>query len=177
MAKKEGLEFFLKRKQSQDFCFIANKFLNYFLEKEVGKNRGVIKNVAGDKLGSHHGLHFYTLGQRKGINIQNGPYFVADKISKDNTLVVSKNEKDLLAKEAWLSPFNLNLKIKANKSIKVKVKIRSQHSLVGGVLLPLSSRQMKVIFDRPQRAVTPGQFAVFYQGKVCLGGGKIIRAK
>jgi len=177
MAQKEGFKFFLNKKQSQDFCFVANKCLSCFLEKEIGKRKGIIKNVAGDELGSHHGLHFYTLGQRKGINLQNGPFFVTNKISKNNTLLVSKKEQDLLAKEAWLSPFNLNIKIGSKKSIKVQVKIRSQHSLVGGALLPFSSRQIKVIFDHPQRAVTPGQFAVFYHKKVCLGGGKIIRAK
>ena len=177
LAKKEGFSFFLKKKQSQDFCFVTNKCLNCFLEKEIGKKAGVIKNISGEKLGKHQGLHFYTLGQRKGINIQNGPYFVTNKISKDNALVVSKKEKDLLAKEAWLSPFNLNLKSGIKKSIQIKVKIRSQHPLVKAVLVPINSKKIKIVFNQPQKSVTPGQFAVFYQKKACLGGGRIIKAK
>lgn len=175
LAKDEGFDFYLKRKQSQDFCFVASKCLNCFLEKEIGKKEGLIKGIQGNVLGKHQGLHFYTLGQRKGISLPGGPYFVVDKIFKSNTLMVSKDEQNLLAKEAVFSPFNFISGEKPEKKINIWAKIRSQHSPAKATLIPISTRQIKIIFGQPQKSVTPGQFAVFYQCNICLGGGRIIR--
>lgn len=175
MAKEQGFDFYLKRKESQDFCFVAGKCLNCFLEKEIGKKEGAIKDTAGNILGRHNGLHFYTIGQRKGIDLSGGPYFVVDKIFKDNILVVSRDEHDLMAKETVLSPFNFTSNTKSEKTIQVLAKIRSQHRPAKASLTPINSKQLKIIFAQPQKAITPGQFAVFYQGNICLGGGRIIK--
>lgn len=173
LAKKEGFNFYLKRKQSQDFCFVAGQCLNCFLRKEIGENKGLIKDKKGNVLGEHQGLHFYTLGQRKGINLSGGPYFVAEKIFKSNVLVVSKNKQDLLLKEAILSPFNLISGKKLEKKINVLAKIRSQHTLSKATLLPINSQKIKIVFNQSQESITPGQFAAFYKGNVCLGSGRI----
>ncbi len=175
MAKKEGFGFYLKKKQSQDFCFVASKCLNCFLEKEIGKKEGSIKDIQGNVLGKHQGLHLYTLGQRKGISLPGGPYFVVDKIFKSNTLMVSKNEQNLLAKEAIFAPFNFISGEKPEKQINIWAKIRSQHTPAKATLIPIGARRIKIIFDKPQKSITPGQFAVFYQGNICLGGGRIIK--
>lgn len=175
MAKKQGFGFYLKRKQSQDFCFVAGKCLNCFLEKEIGKKEGAIKDTADNILGKHQGLHFYTIGQRKGIDLPDGPYFVVGKNFRSNTIVVSKNEQDLMAKEAVLSPFNLISGKKIEKRVRVQAKIRSQHDLSKATLIPINSKQIRIIFDKPQKSITPGQFAVFYQDNICLGGGRIIK--
>ncbi len=175
MAKDQGFDFYLKRKQSQDFCFVAGKCLNCFLEKEIGKKEGIIKDTAGNILGRHNGLHFYTLGQRKGINLSGGPYFVADFGAKSNILIVTKREKDLLSKEVVLSPYHFISDKKLEKKMKIQAKIRSQHNPAKATLIPINSKQIRIIFDKPQRAITPGQFAVFYKKDVCLGGGKIIK--
>ena len=176
MAKKEGFDFYLKRKQSQDFCFVAGKCLHSFLEEEIGKKEGLIKDIKGNILRKHQGLHFYTIGQRKGINLSGGPYFVVDKNSKINTLVVSKNKRDLLGKQAILSPYHFISDKKLKEKKRVKVKIRSQHLSVKAILIPINLRQIKIIFDKPQKSLTHGQFAVFYQNNICLGGGKIIKS-
>ena len=175
MAKEQGFNFYLKRKQSQDFCFVAGKCLNRFLEKEIGTKPGLIKDIQGDVLGKHQGLHFYTIGQRKGIDLPAGPYFVVDKIFKNNILVISKNKRDLLVKEAALSPFNFTSSTKIEETIQVMTKIRSQQQPVKATLIAINSKQLKIVFAQPQAPVTPGQFAIFYQGDICFGGGRIIK--
>jgi len=117
MAEQNGFKIFLEKKQSQDFCFIANKSMKYFLEQEIGKKYGLIKDTKGNILGEHQGLHFYTIGQRKGIKLPGGPYFVAKIDILNNVLIVTKNEKELYHKEILLSPVHF---ISENKNYKNK---------------------------------------------------------
>jgi len=174
IAKEQGFGFYLKRKESQDFCFVSGKCIDCFLEKEIGRKEGQIKDVDGNVLGKHRGLHFYTIGQRKGINLSHGPYYVVGKHCADNILVVSKDQQDLLSKKALLSPFNFISGEPLKKEIRIKAKIRSQHSPASATLFPLKKDCLKLVFDRPQKSITPGQFAVFYKDDVCLGGGRVI---
>lgn len=178
MAKDEGFNFYLKRKQSQDLCFITSKSINHFIEKEIGKNEGIIKDSFGNVLGKHNGIYFYTLGQRKGINLSGGPYFVAGFDLKKNILIVTREKKDLLSKEATLSPFHFISGDKIiEKKLTVQTKIRSQHNPVKAILEQISHTQIKITFNKPQKSVTPGQFAVFYKRNSCLGNGRIIKTK
>ena len=175
MAKKEGFNFFLKKKQSQDFCFVARKCLSCFLEKEIKKKPGLIKNSQGNILGKHQGLHFYTIGQRKRLNFPNGPYFVKAFDTANNVLIVTNNQKELLETVALLSSVHFISDKFPKRKVGVMAKIRSQQPLVKAALFFLAKEKFKLVFDKPQRAITPGQFAVFYQKDVCLGGGKIIK--
>jgi len=174
IAKKEGFGFYLRKKQSQDFCFVSGKCLDCFLEKEIGKKQGQIKDIDGNVIGEHQGLHFYTIGQRKGINLPNGPYYVIAKHYNGNALVVSENEQDLLSKTALLSPFNFISGESPEKEIRIKAKIRSQHNPADATLFLHKKGCLKLVFDRPQKSITPGQFAVFYKDNICLGGGRVI---
>jgi tRNA-specific 2-thiouridylase len=174
-AKNHGFDFYLKRKESQDFCFVANKCLNCFLEKEIGQRAGLIRDVSGNVLGQHRGLHFYTVGQRKGLFLPKGPYFVAHKDVKNNVLAVSKNEKDLYGRGAVLSPYNLTSGERLKGKVDVMVKVRSSASPARAILKLLPGNKLELIFKKPQKAITPGQFAVFYRGNICLGGGRIIK--
>ena len=99
IAKKQGFKVFRKQKQSQDFCFVANKSYNYLIESELGKKPGKIIDEKGNILGDHQGLYYYTIGQRKGINLPQGPFYVKEKDLKNNRLVVVKDKKELLAKD------------------------------------------------------------------------------
>ncbi|PKL72305.1 tRNA 2-thiouridine(34) synthase MnmA [Candidatus Kuenenbacteria bacterium HGW-Kuenenbacteria-1] len=185
MAVQKGFEFFLKQKQSQDFCFIDKKSIKCFLEKEIGKKQGLIKDTKGNILGKHFGLHFYTIGQRKGIKLPKGPYFVANMDILNNILIITKNEKKLYRKEILCSPFHFISGILPENKIRIKAKIRYRQSSALATLFYISKTKIKIIFDQPQRAITPGQFAVFYsltkiskekdQKNICLGGGIIIK--
>lgn len=176
-AKEADFEFFLKRKESQNFCFVAGgKSLRCFLEKEIGKKPGPIKDSQGNILGEHQGLHFYTIGQRRGLGLPGGPYFVKDFEERKNLLIAAKNKKELLKSVAFLSPVHFISEEFPKRKINITAKIRYRQPLAKATLLPLSQGKIKLVFDRPQRAITPGQFAVFYKKDVCLGGGKIIKS-
>lgn len=174
IAKKEGFDF-SKRKESQDFCFVANKSMRNFLEKEVGIKEGKIIDEKENILGEHKGLYFYTIGQRKGVGLSGGPYWVVDKDVKNNNLIVSLNPKDesLFKKNIYLSNFNF-VSGKINLPVNVKAKIRYNQK-IGKAVLKGKEGNLILSFKKPQRAVASGQFAVCYQGKTCIGGGDIIK--
>lgn len=178
IAGKNSLKFFEKIKQSQDFCFIANKSLPEFYEKEIAKKSGLIKNENGKVLGKHNGLAQYTIGQRKGLGLANGPacagrpYFVKQINKKKNEIIATKNERDLFQKEVFLKPYNFLVPTPKSK-ISVAAKVRYRQPLGSTILFPPKNHTLKIIFKTPQRAVTPGQFCVFYKNEVCFGGGVI----
>ena len=191
LAKKEGFNFLTKIKSSQDFCYLAGKPINDYLKQFFGKKPGKILNSKGKVLGKHQGLHFYTIGQRKGIKISGGPWFVKDFDIKKNYLIITNNQKDLYKKDVFLKPFYLINDREPSRKIRVMAKVRYRQPLSPAILYPPQQNnssqagpgttKLKLVFDKPQRAVTPGQFAVFYlpsdsegKGQVCLGGGRII---
>ena len=153
---------------------MANRSIKYFLEKEIGKKQGLIKDIKGKILGKHQGLHFYTIGQRKGINLSDGPYFARNFDISNNFLIVTKNEKDLYQKGILLYPCNFISGIYPKNKILIQAKVRSHQKLFKAKLFPISKNRIKLVFNKPQKGITPGQFAVFYQKNVCLGGGCIL---
>ena len=185
LAKKWKLPV-AEKKDSQEICFIDTN-INEFLRKRIKTNKGPIITKDGKKIGEHKGLIFYTIGQRKGIEIGGtGPYYVIKKDFNKNTLIVSNSQKDLLQKEMMVK--NLNWLSGKSFNGKCKVKIRSMAAMVPAKIMKHVTRNMKqknyrIIFDKPQRAITPGQSAVFYlpavasakegKGNELLGGGVI----
>ncbi len=173
IAKKRGFDYFEKSKQSQDFCFVANKSFDDFLKKEIGVKQGFIKDKQGKILGKHKGLHFYTIGQRKGIGLSGGPYYVSKKDLDKNELIVSLKTKDFASKEILLDNCNFLGKIKF--PIKCNVKIRARSEFIKVEIFDVKENGMiKVIFLHPEPSVTPGQYCVFYKNKRCLGNGRIV---
>ncbi len=173
MAEDHGFEIFLKRKQSQDFCFVSGNAMEPFLAKEIGRNEGEVRDDLGQVIGKHQGLHFYTVGQRKGLGFSGGPFFVTGSDVSGNILKVTRDEKNLLSRELLLAPCNF-IGGMPKRSLRVKAKIRYRQEAAAAVLQPLSGKKARIVFDKPQRAVTPGQFAVLYQRNVCLGAGEIL---
>ncbi len=165
MAKRFNLPVF-EKKDSQEICFIKNTVKD-FLKNYIKPKKGDILTFDGKKLGEHKGLMFYTIGQRKGIEIGGvGPFYVVKKDFKNNALIVSNSENNLLQKEMTVK--NINWLIGKPYSGKCKVKIRSMAKMAEAIV-----KENKVIFNKPQRAITPGQSAVFYKNGEVLGGGII----
>jgi len=160
LAKKFGLPV-LNIPESQEICFIrtcTNDFLKRYLKEKPGK----IVDIKGRVIGEHKGLWFYTIGQRKGIKLAQGPYYVLQKDLKNNLLIVTKNEKDLEKKELIAR----NVKWISGKTpkfpLKVKAKIRYRHPSVLATIESSENKTVRVVFEKPQRAITPGQSVVFY---------------
>ncbi len=177
MAKEFDLPV-LEARESQEVCFIK-KTTEEFLRKHLKTNPGPILEYyenCSRSIGEHQGLWFYTIGQRKGIGLAGGPYYVLDKDVKNNALIVTKNEKHLEKKELivkdvnWISNYWSSTPI---VGIKAKIRYRSPVIEVEAIK-KIAGRRCKVIFAKPQRAVTPGQSVVFYKGEKLLGGGIII---
>lgn len=173
IAKKQGLKILTQKQESKDFCFIAGQSLCPFLEEKIGKKQGLIIDLKGTILSQHQGLHFFTIGQRKGIKLSGGPYFVAGFDKKKNILLVSKNKKDLLKKEIFVFPYRLISEQKIKKPMQVKVQIRYQQKPCSAKIIP-DKNKLKIIFSKSVLAPCPGQFAAFYQKNKCLGSGKIV---
>ena len=167
LAKKFRLPFAGVRK-SQEICFIP-KTIEEFLKRYLKLRPGQIITKEGKIIGKHQGLWFYTIGQRKGIGLSQGPYYVLDKDLKKNILIVTKNKKDLYKKELTVKNVNWISGKKPKLPLRATVKIRYRHRAVPATIYPA----YKIIFDKPQRAVTPGQSAVFYKNQEVVGGGII----
>jgi tRNA-uridine 2-sulfurtransferase len=172
MAKKQGFEFFLKKKQSQDLCFVSKKALSSFIEKEVGENPGEIIDTEGKVIGKHRGLHFYTIGQKRRLFL-NGEYYVKGFNNKKNQLIVTLNLDEINRKEIDLKPYNFVSIESPEKIIKVKAKVGYGMELSSAVIYPPEKGVLKIIFDKNKPFVRAGQFCVFYKEDICLGAGII----
>jgi len=159
-----------KTPESQEVCFIQNT-INDFLKKYLKIKPGKIVNLQGKILGEHEGLWFYTIGQRRGLEIMQGPYYVIDKDFKKNILIVSKNQKDLGKKE--LTAIDVSWIVSQKLPINAEVKIRYKSDFAKAKIFNNGKNKVKIVFPKKQRAITPGQSAVFYRGNELLGGGVI----
>ncbi len=173
LAKKFKLSFLVKIKKSQEICFIPTE-VNEFLEKYLKEKSGKIVDATGKIIGEHKGLWFYTIGQRKGIGLPAGPYYVLNKDKRKNILTVTKNEKDLYKKELIARNINWISGREPRLPLKVQAKIRYRHRPASVKIHKLKTAGYKLTFNKPQRAVTPGQSVVFYKGQEVLGGGIIV---
>jgi tRNA-specific 2-thiouridylase len=161
--------------KSQEICFVKTT-INNFLKKYLKEKPGRIVDIQGKIIGGHRGLWFYTIGQRKGINIPGGPYWVLDKDLRKNLLIVTKNEKDLYKKELICKDINWISGKESKLPLKIKAKIRYRHQLTSAIITKtLEPKIYTLKFKKSQRAVTPGQSVVFYKGRELLGGGIIIK--
>jgi tRNA-specific 2-thiouridylase len=135
---------------------------------------GPITDAAGKRLGTHRGLGLYTVGQRKGLDLSSGPYYVTRIDAESNTIIVGRKD-DLLGSELVASRLNWIAIDRPGKSMKLTAKIRYQHTGAEAEVVPLDSDRVKVRFTSPQSAIAPGQAVVFYNGPIVVGGGIIDR--
>ena len=161
---------------SEDICFIPDGNYKKFLENNsnIRPKVGNIVNSKGEILGKHTGLYNYTIGQRKGLGISNPvPLFVLGFNKEKNELIVGE-EKELFKKEILVSDINLLLVDEIKEWLDVTVKTRYSTKASKAKIIQEDDK-IKVIFEEPQRAITPGQSAVFYIDDIVVGGGKIER--
>ena len=169
-----------KKKDSTGICFIGERDFNEFLSKYLPAKGGNIVNTEGKILGKHNGLMYYTIGQRKGIGIGNTkegtgePWFVVDKNLETNELIVTQGDKSVLYSKGLIATdFNFINMEDMEFPLECTVKFRYRQSDSKAVIKKLPDEKYEVLFDEPQKAVTPGQTVVAYKDEVCLGGGVI----
>lgn len=173
LAQKEGFPQYVKKKQSQDLCFVSAKAYPLFLKKVLGENPGLIREASGKVRGKHRGLHFYTLGQKRGMHLPVKRY-VAKKDVVNNELVVTPHPEAVVEKELFLKPFHFVSDELPKRKLRVEAKVRYTQNLHMATLYPPGKDgRLSIVFDHPVSFPTPGQFCVWYRGKVCLGGGVI----
>jgi tRNA-uridine 2-sulfurtransferase len=170
------------KKDSTGICFIGERPFQEFLSTYIPANPGPIHNVDGAEIGTHNGLMYHTLGQRQGLGIggrtDSGdlPWYVVDKDVAGNILVVDQGESDRLLSSSlvgidasWIGSPPGGLENGLSLNAKIRYRQDDQSCTITGS----AENELEVDFDVPQRAVAPGQFAVFYDDDRCLGGAVI----
>ena len=165
------------KEESMEICFVPDNDYGKFLHQArlVEKHRGEIVDTEGQILGYHEGIEFYTVGQRKGLGVSSArPLYVIELDPATNRVLVGDDsllERDeLVVERCNFIPFE-----KLEQAVEATVKIRYNHPGTAATLIPLGSDKIRIKLHKPQRAVTPGQAAVFYQEDLVLGGGWITR--
>lgn len=163
---------------SQEICFIPDDNYSRFLREQIGTPipTGSFVDTAGNVIGTHTGIVDYTIGQRKGLNLALGhPAYVTEILPNTNQVVIGKNE-DVFAPSLIASRVNFMPFETLEQPMHVEVKIRYSAIPAKALISPLSEGKVQVDFEDPQRAITPGQAVVFYQGDLLIGGGTIEKA-
>ena len=178
-ARRAGLPVFDKP-DSTGICFIGERPFREFLGQFLSDQPGPIESADGVRLGTHRGLAFYTLGQREGLQIggQRGrseePWYVGAKDAARNVLVIVQgHDHPILTSTALMTETMHWLTEPRSDSFRCTVKVRYRQADQPALLEPRSDGTVRIAFERPQRAVTPGQYAVVYDGDRCLGGAVI----
>lgn len=179
IAKEHGLEV-ANKKDSVDICFIPDNDYIKFLKENIKEKQKLIKSgnivdVNKNIRGKHTGLVNYTIGQRKGLGIQNEKPLYVIKLDKEKNQVVVGEKESTYSKEAYINDVNLLLYDKIDEKIRVKAKIRyAAKEADATVYATQDENVLRVVFDIPQMAITPGQAIVFYVDDIVVGGGKIM---
>ena len=174
IAKENELKI-ANKPDSEDICFVPDGNYKKFLENnsEIKPKPGNIVNCQGKKMGTHTGLYNYTIGQRKGLGISySEPLFVLGFNPIKNQVIVG-TEKELYRSEIEIEDINLLLFDKIENELEVDVKTRYT-TKVAKAIIKQNGSKILIKFNEPQRALTPGQSAVFYLDDIVVGGGKII---
>ncbi|WP_413111286.1 tRNA 2-thiouridine(34) synthase MnmA [Thaumasiovibrio sp. DFM-14] len=183
IAEEQGLVT-ADKKDSTGICFIGERKFTDFLKQYLPAQPGNIESTEGEIIGEHQGLMYHTLGQRKGLHIggmkdrSEDPWYVVDKDMKRNVLIVGqgKNHPRLQSNGLMAGQLHWVDRQAISEPVTCTVKTRYRQQDIACTIIPVDDENIKVVFDEPQIAVTPGQSAVFYQGDICLGGG-IIEAR
>ncbi|WP_368505458.1 tRNA 2-thiouridine(34) synthase MnmA [Alkalihalophilus sp. As8PL] len=168
-----------KKKDSTGICFIGERNFKDFLSEFLPAQPGEMQTLDGEVKGKHDGLMYYTLGQRQGLGIGGAgePWFVIDKDLERNVLLVGQgfHHKGLYSEGLEAIKMNWISSNHPTGEFRCTAKFRYRQEDQGVTVIPKSDGSVLVKFDEPERAITPGQAVVFYDGDVCMGGGTIDR--
>ena len=180
LARKLGLAL-AEKPDSQEICFVPGgdykRFLDAYLAEQgesLPDTSGELVTTSGEVVGEHRGIHNFTVGQRKGLGVATGSPLYVIQINGEKGQVVVGNNEDLYTRTLRARRVNLISVAALTEPMRVGVKIRHRHEPAPAMLEKSGEDEVLVTFDQPQRAVTPGQASVFYDGDVVVGGGWII---
>ena len=179
LARKHGLVI-AEKPDSQEICFVPGGDYKAFLDAYLSEQGSARPETAGEMvtadgrvIGKHTGVHNFTVGQRKGLGVATGSPLYVIQINNDTRQVVVGNDEQLHSRTLRARGVNLISVAELREPKRVAVKIRHKHQPAPAVVGPVAPDEVLVTFDEPQRAITPGQAAVFYDGEVVVGGGWI----
>jgi len=180
LARKHGLAL-AEKPDSQEICFVPGgdykRFLDAYLAEQgqsLPETSGELVTTAGDVIGEHHGIHNFTVGQRKGLGVATGSPLYVIQIKGDAGQVVVGNNEELYSRTLRAQRVNLIAVEDVTGPMRISVKIRHRHEPAPATLEKSGEDELLITFDQPQRAITPGQAAVFYDGDIVVGGGWIV---
>jgi tRNA-specific 2-thiouridylase len=179
LARRSGLALAEKR-DSQEICFVPGGDYKNFIDAYLGEQGEALPDTAGELVttdgqvvGEHGGIHNFTVGQRKGLGVATGSPLYVLQIKGDTRQVVVGKQEDLYSKTLHVHRTNLISVEDLAEPMRVTVKIRHRHEGAPAVIEKSGNNEILANFDQPQRAITPGQAAVFYDGDIVVGGGWI----
>ena len=183
-ARQHGLAV-ADKKESQEICFVPDGdyagFIDRYLEAENATDRlpgsGEIVDTKGRIIGEHGGIHRYTIGQRRGIGIADErPLYVISLDASANRVTVG-SDAELLTSEFTAAGLNWIAATDPIDAVRAEVRVRYRHTAAPATITPLAGKRAQIVFDEPQRAITPGQATVFYREDEVIGGGWIVRQR
>jgi tRNA-specific 2-thiouridylase len=179
LAKQHGLAL-AEKPDSQEICFVPGGDYKNFIDAYLAEQNEALPDTAGELvtstgeiIGTHHGIHNFTVGQRKGLGVATGSPLYVLQIRGDRREVVVGSGEELYSKTMRVHKLNWIAVEGLTEPMRVATKIRHRHEPAQGTVQPDGENYVSVIFDQPQRAITPGQAAVFYDGDTVVGGGWI----
>lgn len=166
-------------KESQEICFVTKGDYRSFLAEEVPEaaRPGAFVGTDGTVMGTHRGVPFYTPGQRRGLGLSAEQRLYVVRVDRASNTVVVGREENLLEASCFVGDLNLIGMDHIDEPARAQVKVRYATPAVPATIWPIEEGRLRIEFDSPQRALSPGQSAVFYQGERVLGGGIIEAGK
>jgi tRNA-specific 2-thiouridylase len=183
-ARQHGLVGVSEKKESQEICFVPDGnyagFIERYLDAENATERlpgtGEIVDTKGRVIGQHEGIHRYTIGQRRGIGIADERPLYVISIDAGKNRVTAGSSEELLSNEFTAAGVNWVAFDNPDQPVRAEVRVRYRHTAAAATITPIENARALIVFDEPQRAITPGQATVFYRGDEVVGGGWIVRA-
>ena len=165
----------MDRKDSQGICFLGQLKFKEFIKHHLGEIEGEIIDIdSGKVMGKHPGYYYFTIGQRSGLGLGGGPWYVVKKDVENNIVYISRENKSVRERNEFnVGKFNW-ISGEPPRKKELKVKIRHGENLYDCMVVWMDDSKAAVKLDKPDKGIAAGQFAVFYDDEVCLGGGVIL---